>query len=467
MNRITLGEIEKATKGRILSGEETQEILNVCTDSRKAGPGDLFVPIVGEVHDAHKFIPQVLEKDCTALLISEENTDTGNAAAILVDDTTKALQRLSAWYLEGLHLKTIAVTGSVGKTSTRDMVYCILKEKYVTGTALGNFNNDIGVPLTIFSFDDSMEAAVLEVGMDHFGEIHRLADIIRPDIGIITNVGVSHIENLGSREGILKAKMEITDFFGPENTLVINGDNDMLAGIESSGEYRLVRSGTGKDCDWQIFDIEDFGADGISYKLKTGSGIHEISLGIPGAHNALNSALAIAAANCLGVSVEEAKQGLSAIKLTGKRLTVKTAGGIKVIDDTYNAAPDSMKSAVDTLMHTEGKRKIAILGGMNELGDESSKYHEEIGAYVVLQGVEILITAGDKAFDIARGAEKQNEEAAADNGALRTEIRHFETKEALCEVIGELLKEGDTVLVKGSRTMEMELVADKILKEQE
>lgn len=181
----------------------------------------------------------------------------------------------------------------------------------------------------------------------------------------------------------------------------------------------------------------------------------------------MNSALAIAAANCLGVSVEEAKRGLSAIKLTGKRLTVKTAGGIKVIDDTYNAAPDSMKSAVDTLMHTEGKRKIAILGGMNELGDESSKYHEEIGAYVVLQGVEILITAGDKAFDIARGAEKQNEEAAADNGALRTEIRHFETKEALCEVIGELLKDGDTVLVKGSRTMEMELVADKILKEQE
>ena len=190
-------------------------------------------------------MPQAAERGCRTFLTAREDAVPRgrDIKAILVSDTTKALQALAAWYLETLNLKKIAVTGSVGKTSTRDMVYYILKEKFVTGTTAGNFNNDIGVPLTIFSFDDTMEAAVLEIGMDHFGEIHRLVDIIRPDIGIITNVGISHIENLGSRQGILQAKMEIVDYFGKKNTLVINSSNDMLKTVENSGSYEILTVG--------------------------------------------------------------------------------------------------------------------------------------------------------------------------------------------------------------------------------
>lgn len=461
MNRITLEEIEKATGGRILSGSGSQEILEICTDSRKAKPGDLFIPIIGEVHDAHKFIPQVVEKGASAVLVSREEAVEEGISVILVEDTTRAMQDLAAWYLDRLNLKKIAVTGSVGKTSTRDMVYFILKEKYVTGTTAGSLNSEIGVPMTIFTFDDSMEAAVLEVGMDRFGEIHRLVDIIRPDIGIITNVGISHIENLGSREGILKAKMEIVDYFDQENTLVINSSNDMLHQLGQEGPYNVIRVGTEASCGYYVHDIEDRGGEGVSYKLTEGGRTYSIDLAIPGAHNALNSALAMAACRCFGVTVEEAKRGLSAMELTGKRLTIKETGKLTVIDDTYNAAPDSMKSAIDTLMHTEGGRRVAILGGMNELGADSRVYHAQVGQYAAQQQVDLLITIGKKAFDIGQGAR------AIDPGAERTRVLHFDTKEGFYAAQEEILRAGDVVMVKGSRTMEMELVVDKILKEQE
>lgn len=456
MNRITIAEIEKATGGRLISGPKDAEIKNVCFDSRKAQQGDLFVPIIGEVHDAHKFIPQVIEKGCRAYLTSREDAVDPDCSAILVEDTTKAVQALAHDYLRKLNLKTIAVTGSVGKTSTRDMVYFMLKEKYKTGTSVGNFNNDIGVPMTIFSFDDSLEAAVLEIGMDHFDEIHRLVDIIRPDVGIITNVGMSHIENLGSREGILKAKMEIVDYFGAENTLVVNDANDLLQTADYTGEYKVMKVGTEAENDYYVHDVKDFGEDGISYTLTSGGKDTEIRLNIPGAHNAVNSALAFAACEALGVSVEEAVKGLSDMELTGKRLTVKESRGIKVIDDTYNAAPDSMKSAVNTLMNTKGGRKIAVLGGMNELGSESPKYHREIGAYAKEAGVDVLITIGEKAGDIAKGFDGNEKNAV-----------HFDKKEDMYDEIKSLFKEGDVVVVKASRTLELEDIVAKLIKEQE
>lgn len=459
MREITLAEIEKAVDGKILAGSGREKISGVCTDSRKAGPEDLFVPLIGEVHDAHKFIPQAAERGCRTFLTSREDAlpSEDGVRAILVSDTTRALQALAAWYLETLNLKKIAVTGSVGKTSTRDMVYYILKERFVTGTTAGNFNNDIGVPLTIFSFDDTMEAAVLEVGMDHFGEIHRLVDIIRPDIGIITNVGISHIENLGSRQGILQAKMEIADYFGEHNTLVINSSNDMLKTVEHSGSYETLTVGESADADYFVHDVTDLGEKGISYKLTAEGETYEVFLQIPGAHNALNSALAIAACRKLNVSFEEALKGLAKLQLTGKRLTVKDEGGIKVIDDTYNAAPDSMKSALNTLMHTSGMRKIAVLSGMNELGEDSREYHRDVGRFAAERKVDLLITVGEKAADIAEGAKKA--------GGIK--VLHFDCKDSLYQVLDELLTEGDAVLVKGSRTMEMEQVVSRILKEQE
>ncbi|MFR7989344.1 MAG: UDP-N-acetylmuramoyl-tripeptide--D-alanyl-D-alanine ligase [Anaerovoracaceae bacterium] len=461
MNEITIEKIVDATNGKLLSGSKDNVIQEVCTDSRTAKKGDLFVPIIGEVHDAHKFIPQAYERGCRAFLVSRTEAADGlkDCQIILVGDTTGAVQDLAAVYLEGLGLKKIAVTGSVGKTSTRDMVHAILSEKFRTGTAKKNFNNSIGVPLTIFSFDDSLEAAVLEMGMDHAGEIHRLAEIIRPDIGIITNVGISHIENFADgRDGILKAKMEITDYFGPTNTLVINSDNDMLKKADFSGGYKLIRVGEEPEADYRISDIRDYGEKGIRYTLSAEGKEYEICLHVPGAHNAVNSALAIAGCRQMGVTTEQAISGLAHLELTGKRLAVKEKNGITVIDDTYNAAPASMKSLIDTLVHTDGQRKIAVFAGMNELGAESPKYHREVGEYAGKRDLDLLITVGEKAEDIAVGYRNVKDCGKA---------VHFDRKEDLYPEIKNLFRTGDVIAVKGSRLMEMEQVAAEILKEQE
>ena len=459
MDRLTVKEITDATGGRLISGEETAFIDNVCTDSRTVNETSLFVPIIGEVHDAHKFIPQVAEKGCRTIIVSDSEAVNGieNLNCIEVKNTTKALQQLSAYYLKKLGLKTVAVTGSVGKTSTRDITYAILSEKYNTGKTYKNFNNDIGVPLTIFSFDSSMEAAVLEIGMDHPGEIHRLVNIIRPDTGIITNVGVSHIENLGSRENIRAAKMEITDYFTEGNTLVLNRDNDMLRDVKNDEEYTVYDVGSEPGLQYYVHDVKDYGIQGISFVLTYDGKDYNVEVPIPGAHNAVNTALAIAACSTLDVSIEEAVRGIKKITLTEKRLAIKEANGLCVIDDTYNAAPESMKSALNTLMKSEGKRKVAILGGMNELGSDSSVYHREVGIHAAMINTDILITVGIKAYDIFKGAE---EKLPAERNI------HFETKEAFYKEYRNILKEGDTILVKASRGFEMEQIVEKLLEKE-
>lgn len=455
MNEITVNEIVNATNGKLLFGRDDAVISEVSTDSRKAGANTLFIPLIGEVHDAHKFIPQVIESGCRTFLASEKDkvSDFDKCNVILVDDTLVAMQSLAKYYLDKLGLKKIAVTGSVGKTSTRDMVYYICCEKYKTGRSLANFNNDVGVPLTIFSLDDSMEVAVFEEGMDHAGEIHRLVDITRPDVGIITNIGISHLENLGSRENILKAKMEITDFFGPSNTLVINESCDLLNKSDIKGQYKVIGVGEENE-DYIVSNICDLGEKGIKFTLTVGGEQRQISLGVPGAHNAINGALAIAACSQFGITLDQAAKGLSNLSLTGKRLAIRESGGIKVIDDTYNAAPDSMKSAVSTLVNTEGKRKIAILGGMNELGDDSRKYHKEVGEFAASKGVSLVIGVEEKAKDIVEGAKEKG-----------CDTMWFPSKEEMYPELMNILSSGDVVLIKASNALHMDEVADKIIKE--
>ncbi len=458
MEKLTIREIKEAVGGELLCGSEENTVSSICIDSRLAEEGSMFIPIIGEVHDAHKFIPQVIEKGCRALLISNKEAldDIGGLDLIYVKNTTKALQHLAYYYLKKLNLKTIAVTGSVGKTSTRDITYAILSEKYRTGTTVKNYNNDIGVPLTIFSFDAAMEAAVLEIGMDHAGEIHRLVNIIRPDVGVITNVGVSHIENLGSRENIRAAKMEIVDYFDENNTLVLNRDNDMLENISEETDYKILNVGTKPENEYYVHNIVDFGLQGIKFTLTHEEIDYKIEVPIPGAHNAVNATLAIAACNVLGVSIEKAVSGISKIKLTEKRLAIKEGNGMCIIDDTYNAAPDSMKSAINTLMKSKGKRKVAILAGMNELGAKSTEYHYDVGVYAGEQSVDLLIAIGAKAKDIADGAKKVLED---------DKVLYFPTKDEFYHKLREILKTGDTILVKASRNMEMEQVIDKIMNE--
>lgn len=460
MDSLRISELIEAVSGKLLRGSGDSRFEKVAIDSRKCDEKTVFFPVIGENHDAHKFIPQAVENGCNVLVVSDEAAGVSSKAesVVSVKDTTKALQDLAAYYLKKLNLKKLAVTGSVGKTSTRDMLYYICREKYKTGKTEGNFNNAFGLPLTIFSFDSTMQAAVLEMGMDQKDQIRRLADIVRPDVGVITNVGVSHIENLGSREAIRDAKLEITDFFTEENTLVINESCDMLSKDEIEGDFEIVSVSENENADYAVYDVKDFGEEGIEFTLKRRGESFDISLPIPGAHNSVNAALAIAACEKIGVSAEEAIRGLANIKLTGKRLTVKEKNGVKIFDDTYNAAPDSMKSAVRTLMSSKGVRKVAIFGDMNELGENSPEFHFQVGQYAGEQGVDMLIAVGSKAEEIFKGFAFT---------APEKEVHFYKDKEDFFMDSRTVIKKGDTVIIKASRSMEMEKVVDRILSDQE
>ena len=467
MRPFTVEEIIKAVGGTLVSGEKENIVYRVCTDSRKAEPGDLFFPLKGENNDGHDFLGQVLEAGCRTIVVSDESkipkqafaSQPGDADIIVVDDTTAALQALASYYLDCLPLKKkIAVTGSVGKTSTRDMLYYAASTSFKTGRNPKNFNNYFGLPLSIMDFEPDTEVAVLEMGMASAGEIETLARIARPDIAVITNIGVSHIENLGSREGILKAKLEVTCCFDENSVLIINADNDMLTPENVKGPYRVITVGTGENCDYRINDVCDFGDKGIEYTLCHEGKDYRIKLPVPGAHNAINASLAVAAAGLMDISPETAIKGFEQAELTEKRLNIKKQGRIKVIDDTYNACPESMKSALNTLMSTEveeGGRRVAVLGDMFELGKESPAAHLEVGRYAVEKKPDLLIAVGKDAEYIAQGAEP-----LGDGHVLR-----YETREDLEKEVHEIIRPGDTVLVKASRSMEMEKTVKEILKE--
>ena len=462
MKVFTIEEICRATGGSLLCGSGEDRIQGIATDSRKAKAGDLFFALKGEVTDGHLYLSGALQNGCRALVISDPArvpADVPSAYAekpdiILVQDTTRALQDLAAYYLESLPLRhRIAVTGSVGKTSTRDMLYYAVKTKYKTARSVKNFNNGFGLPLSILEFAPDTEVAVLEMGMDDFGEIERLADLVRPDIALITNIGISHIEKLGSREGILKAKMEVTTYFRPENTLIVNADCDLLDPEHTEGNYRLIRVGTKPQDDYVFSGIRDFGDQGIKYRLRCKDKTYEIELPLPGAHNACNASLVIAAAELLGIRPEEAAAGMQEAQLTGNRLKIRQANGIKVIDDSYNACPASVKSAIQTLTATQGKRKIAILGDMLELGPESRREHREVGAFAGQKGIDLLIAVGRDAAGYAEGAKDYLDAA---------KIQYFPEKKDFLPTLQDAVHPGDVVLVKASRSMELEEIADRI-----
>lgn len=457
MKKFTMKQIELATGGKLVKGSGNPVVSNICTDSRKAKEGDLFFALIGENHNAHQYLNQVAEAGCRCGVISEKAVCQklpDDFQAVLVEDTSQALQDLASFYLEQLNLKKIAVTGSTGKTSTRDLTWQVCSEKYKTEKNAGNFNNLIGVPLTILSFAEDTEVAVIEMGMDRFGEIDRLAKLTKPDIGIITNIGMAHIENLGSQENIFKAKMELTNYFDETSTLIVHQNGEFLQKDRVKGPYQTVTTGFDGKSDYIIIsDIDDFGAEGIQFTLEHQGQTQKFRLPIPGRHNAFNAALAVAAGAQLGITMEEAARGLAKAQLTDKRLTIRGKDGIKVIDDTYNASPDSMKAAIDVLMHTRGLRSVAILGDMLELGETSKEQHQLIGGHAARQGVELLIAIGKEAEQIAKGAEAAGLEQAL----------WFSQKEDFLRRMDSMINKGDVVLVKGSRGMAMEDIVKKIM----
>ncbi|HWQ79684.1 MAG TPA: UDP-N-acetylmuramoyl-tripeptide--D-alanyl-D-alanine ligase [Anaerovoracaceae bacterium] len=472
MKKLTIEQITKAVKGDLLLGDPDDVITGVSTDSRKITEGDAFFSLIGEQHDAHDFIPQAIGGGCRTVILSrtsdaealrEKYSDHHNAVnrnrpfnLILVGDTTKALQDLASYYLSLFSIIKIGVTGSTGKTTTKEMLYWIFSKKYRTARNPGNLNNHIGLPLTVLSLPEDTEAAIFEMGMSELGEIDLLAELVRPDIGIITNIGISHIENLGSRENILKAKLEIANYFTEDGILIVNEDNDLLSRdhIRGNGRYHVVTAGKTGRSNFIISNIADFGEEGIEFTIEHREALQTFRLNVPGRHNAYNGALAVAAAVSCGITMAEAAAGLLKLEITDKRLSIKGKNGMKIIDDTYNASPDSMRAAIDVLNATKGFRKIAILADMFELGENSSVFHAEVGRYAAEIGPDLLVAVGDQAKHIAEAAR----EILGEN-----KVRYYRTKELLIQDIGSMISSGDVILLKGSRGMAMDQVVRKIM----
>lgn len=449
MQTITIEEILEACGGTLLCGENGGDITGITTNSRETGEGMLFIPLVGEKFDGHEFIRAAFDLGAAASLTQKDTEPMIGKTIIRVNDTLKALGDIARYYKEKHNVPTVAVTGSVGKTTTKDMLASVLSQKYNTLKTQGNFNNNIGLPLTVFNLEKEHEAAVLEMGMNHFGEIEYLASIGRPDAAVITNIGQSHIENLGSREGIFKAKMEMTKLFSQKNTLIVNGDDDFLSRTKGMGKYKVIYYGIkNPENDVYAKDIENNGLDGIKFTAVCGGEEYKAEVTVPGEHNVYNALAAICVGREFGVPMDRVIEGIRNFKLTKMRMAVEDYEGIKIINDCYNASPDSIKAALGVLGGIKDMRKVAILGDVLEMGDFAKDAHYALGKAVCDNKVDLLVTAGENMKYLAKGA--------ADNGMKN--IVSFDKTLEVCNYVKEHIKKGDAVLIKASRGMRFEEV---------
>ena len=439
-------EIVEATQGILVSGNKDDEINFFSQDSRQMKNGGMYIPLKGERFDGHNFIESAFQTGAQAI-ISEKDVNYEDKIVIKVKDTYQALKDMASYLRNHRPVKVVGVTGSVGKTSTRDMVYSVVKQKYKTLKTEGNYNNEIGLPLTILRYHDE-EILVLEMGMNHLQEMSRLSMIARPDIACITNVGTAHIGELGSRENILKAKLEITDGMKEGSTLIINQDNDMLQTVELP-HLNVVRVGKGNEASIQASHIileETKSSFEVEYQGKK----EIIEVPVQGEHNISNALIAIAVGIALNISLEDIKKGIQEFKLTKNRMDILEKNHKTVIDGTYNASVDSMKSSIDVLANYK-KRKVAILADMLELGDYSQQLHEEVGSYVASKGIDILVCVGKEAKYIYQKARESMKD-----------VYYFESNQEVIDRLDELLKEDDVILVKGSHSMNLKEVVEKI-----
>ncbi len=458
MKSTTVKEFALLTGGLLLQGDPDQPVTGVSTDTRKLGEGDAFFALMG-VRDGHDFLENARKAGCRTVVVSKEVELPEDTAVIRVEDTLKGLQTLAKNYLKQFpDLKKVGVTGSTGKTSTKELLYWSLCGKYQTARNMLNFNNHIGMPLTALSVEENHQAAIFEMGMGNFGEVDLLADIARPQLGIITNIGVSHISDLGSRENILKAKMEITNYFDEDSVLLVNIDNDLLSKENwEDKKYKVVKVGKTPGSDYLIRDIQDRGEAGVTLTLAFDGSDHAFDIPIPGVHNGYNGALAVAAAVEMGVDPGTIAETIAKCEHTDQRLVITTSpAGVKVIDDSYNASPDSMQAGIDVLMRADGKRKVVILADMLGMGPETEKYHRQVGDYAGDKGVGLVLTAGTDAAYIADSAAKKLGEE---------NVRHFSSRDELIEHLDELIRPGDVVLVKASHALGLEKVVEYLLKD--
>lgn len=433
--------------GKLSGGGSTGARLgDIIIDSRAVKPGDLFVAYKGEHTDGHAYIQSAFEKGAAACL-AERLPAEAAGPVILVPDVQAAVEKLCIAYRDSLSLPVLGISGSVGKTTAKEMLWSVLSEKYNVLKTEGNLNNHIGVPMTISRIRPEHQAAVVEMGISGFGEMSLLAKMARPDIALFTMIGHAHLEALHNLEGVFKAKTEMLDFMPEGGTVIINGDDPWLNRIQC--RQRLVRCGLGEACDVRARDVKLL-EDGRTL-CDINYGERHIQADIPayGIHMVYAALEAAAAGFILGLSDEEIARGINAYRVVGRRGAVTSTGKITLIDDCYNANPDSMRCALDSLRDMPG-RHVAVLADMLEMGPGEEKMHFELGRYAAENGVELLLCCGKLSRYTAEGAE---------NKAL-----WFESREALAAVLPEYIKPGDTVLVKGSRGMHMEDISELLKK---
>ena len=457
MKNMTLGNIADACGGIYHGTEAAKEktIAEITTDSRKAGKDSLFVAIKGERVDAHKFIPAVFEQGALCV-ISEQELEAPADAYIQVDSSLQAIKDIAEFYRKQLDIKVVGITGSVGKTSTKEMIASVLSEKYRVLKTLGNFNNELGLPLTVFRLREEDEIAVLEMGISHFGEMHRLSKIARPDICVITNIGQCHLEFLGDRDGILKAKTEIFDYLAPTGTIVLNGDDDKLATLQEVKGIQPVFFGIDSGRMISATQIHSLGLKGIACRICTGQGDFDVTIPIPGYHMVYNALAGTAVGLSLGMTTEEIKRGIEKLESLSGRFHIIETDNYTVVDDCYNANPVSMKASLKVLGDALG-RKVAILGDMGELGENEQQLHEEVGVAAGQQGIQLLICVGALSEGMAKAAKETDPQM---------EVIHKQTLEEAIDNLQQCLKQGDTILVKASHFMHFEKIVEVLTKQE-
>ncbi len=452
--KLSLSQIAEYTGGK-LYGDGNVIVNGFFTDSRQAEKGKMFVAIKGEKTDGHKYIPMCIEKGCNACFSEEILSDDININYVLVENSVAALQKCGEKCRANIKVPVVGITGSVGKTTTKEIISLALSSSLCVNKTIGNANGQIGVPQMVMRTEPEHDICVFEMGMSYPGEMKRIVDIARPNIAVMTNIGVSHIEFHGTRENIMKEKLLIADYIGATGTIFVNGDDDLLCTLKKKHEIgelepSVVTFGIGDDCDFRAYDIKEAnGETEFTFRLENNE--YAVKLPVIGLHNVRNALAALCVSEYVGLDLDKAIAALATYKSPDMRGEIKTYGSITVIDDTYNASPDSMISSLDMLSRFEG-RKIAVLSDMLELGSYSEKGHTDVGKAANEKGIDFLIAVGNEAEFIYKGFDNSEKSV------------YFKTNAEVNAFLDDFIKSNDNVLIKGSRGMHTEEIREHLSK---
>ncbi len=448
--------IARACNGVIINKGEIDIVSKISIDTRTIENDSLFIPLVGENFDGHTFIDDAIKKGATTVLVEEGKlgniTNAYGINIIRVKNTLEALKQIAYYYKNLFDIPFIGVTGSVGKTTTKDLIAGVLSGKHNVHKNIGNFNNEIGLPLTLFNLETHHDISVLEMGMSSYGEILDLVNIVDPNVAVITNIGLSHIEYFDSKENIMKAKLEITANLGKEDYLLVNGDDEYLKDIiRENRAYNIIFYGLSSNNDFYPINVIDLGEEGSSIMININNKPRQFKIKQLGLHNVYNGLVAIWIGIKYGLSSEEIQNGLNSFEPSKMRLEIINKNNIKIINDSYNASPDSMKAAIDVLANIECNRKIAVLGNMYEMGSFAEEGHRSVGEHIANKKIDLLIAVGEKAEWIALEAKKK--------GLKEENIFIVLTNEDAINTLEQNIQHNDAILIKGSRSMVMEEIA--------